>query len=432
MPNSPMSSVRNLLLVAAAVLTLAGCQQHSRNKLYNPTLVDFQVSYNSFMDGRLYPSLLMGSAQLNNPAYALNDTNALFAISVTAPASNAVLRVSVDSTSLNYVTIIQEVLPVKGVRYTFYPMVKWKYDKLYRTRQQGNIDLTFTCFVNDEEVDVKNVRLNYRSANECLLSVRDQKGQNHDFRWMFAAYVNEEHPYIDSILNAILRQGVITTITGYQKNAATVISQVEAIWYYALEHGITYSSISCTSNPSTTTNVQHIRFFDEVYNSRQANCIDACVFFASIMRKIGLRPVIFVEPCHAYLGYYTDKRRSKLKLLETTITSWVDFPALTNNYNETMAANPNATGRERISEAMNQKYYRYLSEAQIKQWEDNTMTFDQFKRAVAHYLFLKASEYDLETYANNKANFANPDNMQYQMLDIQGLRAVVQPITDNY
>jgi len=431
--NKKMSLVlRRFFIMTLAVLALTGCQQHSRNKLYDPSLVDFRVSYNSFLDGQLYPSLLMGAAQLSDPNYALNDTNALFSISLTAPVSNAVLRVSIDSTKLNYVTIIQEMMPVKGVRYTFYPTVKWKYDKLYRTRQQGNADLTFTCYINDEEVDVKNVRLNYRSANECLLSVRDEHGHNHDYRWLFAAYVNEEHPYIDSILNAILQQGVISTITGYQKNAATVVSQVEAIWYYALEHGITYSSISCTSNPSTVTNVQHIRFFDEVYNSRQANCIDACVFFASIMRKIGLKPVIFVEPCHAYLGYYTDKNRKNLKLLETTITSWVDFPALTKNYNETMEANPDAKGRERISEAMNEKYYRYLTEAQKKHWENNTMTIDQLKRAVAHFLFQKATEHDIETYTKNKAYFANPDNMQYQQLDIENLRKVVQPITGSY
>ena len=423
--------MRKLLFIFAVVLTLVGCQQHSRSRTYSPALVDFQVSYNSLFESRLYPSLLLGSAQLTDPNYALNDTNALFSISVTAPVSNAVLRLSIDSTNLNYVTIFQEVLPVKGVRYTFYPTVKWKYDKLYRTRQQGNTDFTFTCFINDEEVDVKNVRLNYRSANECLLSVRDKTGHNHDFRWMFAGYVNEEHPYIDSILNSILQQGVVSSITGYQKNAATVISQVEAIWYYALEHGITYSSISCTSNPSTITNVQHIRFFDEVYNSRQANCIDACVFFASIMRKIGLKPVIFVEPCHAYLGYYTDKNRKQLKLLETTITSWVDFPSLTRNYNETMAAIPDATGRARISEAMNAKYYRYLTEDQQHRWENNTLTFDQFKRAVAHHLFQKATEYDQATYTTNKANFANPDIMQYQTLDIEVLRKVVHPISGN-
>lgn len=422
--------MRKYLIMAAALLLLAGCKSRG-TKLYDPAVVNFQASYNSFLENQFYPSLVLGVASLRDASYAQNDTDALFTVSVTAPVDNAVLRVNIDSSNLNYVTIYQDVLPVKGTRYTFHPTVKWKFDKLYRTRQQGTADLTFTCFVNDEEVDVKNVRINYRSANDCPLSIRDKKNRTHDYRWLFAGYVNEEHPYIDSILAGILGQGIITKITGYQSNAESVVSQVEAIWYYALERGISYSSISCTPTPATRSNVQHIRFFDEVYNSRQANCIDACVFFASIMRKIGLKPVIFVEPCHAYLGYYTDKQRKAVRLLETTITGWVDFPSLTKNYNDIQASNPSAQGKERLSDAMNKKYMKYLSNEEKKLWEQDKMSLDELKKAVAHNLFLKATEYNKDNYKNNKKYFSDPTNMQYQQLDIELLRKIVQPINGN-
>ena len=257
---------------------------------------------------------------------------------------------------------------------------------------------------------MKNVRINYRSANDCLLSVLDSEGKLHDFRWLFAAYVNEEHPFIDSILTDIMSQGVVSKITGYQKDAKSVVQQVEAIWYYALERGISYSSISCTSSPTERANVQHIRFFDQVYNTRQ------------------LKPVIFVEPCHAYLGYYTDNHRRKLQLMETTMTSWVDFPALTRNYNETMQNNPQAKGAERISAAMNAKYTKYLSAADKKRWEEGTLSFESFKRAVAHTIFVKATDYDKENYKNNRKYFTNPSNPTYQQLDIELLRKMVQPI----
>ena len=258
--------------------------------------------------------------------------------------------------------------------------------------------------------------------------VLDADSKLHDFRWLFAAYVNEEHPYIDSILNDIMQQGIVTKITGYQKDAKSVVSQVEAIWYYALERGIAYSSISCTSTPTKRANVQHIRFFDQVYNSRQANCVDACVFFASIMRKIGLKPVIFVEPCHAYLGYYTDSKRRTLRLLETTITSWVDFPALTKNYNETIASDPEAKGPNSISETMNKRYNKYLTTDERKRWENGRMTFDEYKKAIAHNIFLKSTEQNRENYNNNKKLFADPNNQLYQQLDIEQLRKLVQPI----
>lgn len=420
-------SAFNCLVLSSCLILLVGCHR-TRPKIFDPAQVAFTANYAPLFENQFYPSLVMGVASLSDPAYALVDTAALFSVSVTAPVSNAVLRITIDSSKLNYVTIFQEVLPVKDMRYTFYPTVKWKFDQLYRIRQQGVADLTFTCYINDEEVDVKNLRINYRSANDCLLSVRDSNGHNHDYRWLFAAYVNEEHPFIDSILSDIMRQGVISKISGYQNDAKSVVAQVEAIWYYALERGIRYSSISCTSTPTTRSNVQHIRFFDEVYNTRQANCVDACVFLASIMRKIGLKPIIFVEPCHAYLGYYTDRGRKNLRLLETTITAWADFPALTRDYNAIMEANPDAQGKERISAAMNTKYGKYLTADEKKKWEEGSMDFDTFKRAVAHNLFLKATEYDGDNYKNNKKLFADPDNNQYQQLDIEQLRRIVQPI----
>jgi hypothetical protein len=418
---------KSILFPFAAVLLFVSCH-HAKPKVYDPAYVRFEASYNPYLENQFYPSLIMGVASLSDKNFGFNDTNALFSVSVTAPASNSVLRITIDSSNLNYVTIFQEVLPVKDVRYTFHPSLKWKYDQLYKIRQQGTADLTFTCYINDEEVDVKNVRINYRSANDCLLSVLDSDGRLHDFRWLFAAYVNEEHPFIDSILTNIMQQGVVSRITGYQKDAKSVINQVEAIWYYTLERGIAYSSISCTASPTKNSNVQHIRFFDQVYQTRQANCVDACVFLASIMRKIGLKPVIFVEPCHAYLGYYTDNKRRTLKLLETTITSWADFPALTKNYNETIQRNPDVKGSERISSAMNAKYTKYLTDGQKKQWENGALSFEDFKRAVAHGLFLKATDYDLDNYKNNRKYFSDPSNRTYQQLDIELLRKMVQPI----
>ena len=404
----------HIILLFAALLVLTGCREHAMRK-YDPSTIDFQVQYNEALDGCLYPSLILGVAGLKDP---MPQESALFAVSVTSPASGSILRITVDSSRLNYVTIIQEELPERGKTYTFYPRLKWKYEALYATRQSGLMDLTFTCFINDEQVDVRNLRLNYRSANECLISIRTPDNHHYDFRWLFAGYVNEEHPYIDSILTDILDQRIVTRFVGYQQGEKAVSEQVFAFWYYALQRGISYSSITCTSNPSKRTNVQRIRFFDEVYNSRQANCVDACVFFASLFRKVGLKPVIFVEPCHAYLGYYTDRNRKKIALLETTVTSWVNFPELDRNLD--------ANGR------LPEKYYlkvkRFLSEKDQKRYADGKMGYEEMKHAVARTLFTKATEYNQSNYASNKLHFADTANVAYQQLDVEQLRRIVQPI----
>ncbi len=400
------------ILAATILFLLASCQQ--KQKLFDPVAVDFNASYNAIFDNQLYPSIVLGLAGANND----ESKQGLFTVSMVSPRDNAVLRVVVDSSNLNYVTIFQEVLPRRGERYTFSPSIKWKYDNLYRTRQQGFVDLTFTCFINDEEVDVKNLRLNYRSVNECPLTLASEGG-TYNFRWLFSAYVNEEHPYIDHILNDILEQGTVTRFVGYQSGEKAVKEQVFAIWYYALNRGITYSSISCTANPSRKANVQHIRFFDEVYNNKQANCVDACVFFASIMRKIGLKPVIFVEPCHAYLGYYTDKNRRNISLLETTITSWVNFPEMEKSLDDD----------GHLPQNQLDKVSKYLTEKQLEQYKEGKMTFDELKMTLARQLFDRSTTYNTETYNTNRALFADTTQSQYQQLDIELLRKEVQPIS---
>ena len=400
---SPFST----LLLAA--LLLVGCHgKNANNKLFNPSQVAFSAQCNPILDNQLYPSLILATQNSTPPT-----THSPLTVTLTAPADNCELRVVLDSSIINYVTISQEVLQHHGETYSFDITPKWKYNILRNIRQPAQVDLTLSCYINDEEVDIKNLKLTCRSVNECPLSLK-----NTDFRFLFAAYVNEDHPQIQNILTEILDQGIVSRLSGYQVSEREVRNQVFAVWYYALSHGISYSSISCTSNPSPSANVQHIRFFDEVWNTRQANCIDACVFLASILRKIGLKPVIFVEPCHAYLGYYTDKNRRHLNLLETTITSWVNFPDL-----EHSLLDDGTLPTEKFD-----KISKYLSPKDIERYNNHQMDFAQLKIAVAKSLFDKASEYNRENYEANRQHFADTNSISYQQLDIEQLRKIVQPI----
>ena len=410
----PAGSWRSII-AAGLMLVLTACSSTPGNKKYDARKINFSAEVNPLFDSQLYPSLILALNQTTNDN--LSSQLNPFVVTVTAPADNALLRVVIDSSLFSYVTNYEEILPKKGETYTLYPSLNWKYNLLSSIRQSRPLDLPFTCYINDEQVITKNIHFTIRTINECPLSF--QKGsQRIDTRWLFAAFVNEDHPYIEQILTEILRQGIVKRISGYQNGAKAVREQVFAVWYYALNRGISYSSISCTSNPSPNVNVQHIRFFDEVLNTRQANCIDACVFFASILRKIGIRPVILVEPCHAYLGYYTDSRRRNLALLETTITSWVNLPELEKELP--------ADGI--LSDQQIKSIERFLTPEQIKDHQDGKLSFEQLKIAVARALFEKASSYNRDTYNANKTLFADSNAISYQLLDIEKLRQIVQPI----
>ncbi len=173
-------------LVLTCILAVS-CQPRNGNKLFDPNQVAFTAEYNPLFDGQIYPSMLLATNQATSNSS--NSQLPVFNLTVTAPTDNAVLRIVVDSSALNYVTILQEILPHRGEQYTFQPSIKWKYDILRRLRQPGAVDFTFYCYINDEEVDIKNLHLAYRTVNECPLSLMHQ-GHRSDFRWLFAAYVN--------------------------------------------------------------------------------------------------------------------------------------------------------------------------------------------------------------------------------------------------
>ena len=362
-------------VILALALLMVSCNSIVKKKTIDAKSVNFEATYNEDFDNVLYPSMLLALAN-----YRGDDMDTLFTVSVVAPQNNALLRIVVDSTVLNYVSITQEMLPKKGNKYTF--------------------------------------GLNYRPTNECLMSLIGKDGRYHDYRWLFAAYVDEDHPKIDGILSEILSQGIVTTFDG-AKNEKKVETQMRAIWYYALNRGLSYSSITCTSNGSKKTNSQYIRFFDDVYVNRQANCIDACVFFSSIMRKVGLLPVIFVDPCHAYLGYYTDKSKKKIALLETTITGWVNLPELDEHY-------------DAESGLLEEKYYakisKYLNDRQKATYEAGKMTLEDIKKAVANNLFDRAADYQKENYKNNRLLYSDTSQQMYRMLVIDEMRPLISPI----
>jgi hypothetical protein len=412
-------AIRKLIILLTLPLLFLSCDKAALKKTINPKDVDFVAEYDTDFNNILYPSMLLAMS-----SYGGNVEKPLFSVSVTAPKNNSVLRIVADSSVLNYVSITQETLLRKGIRYTYEPVIKWKYENIYRLRQQGYVDITFTCYINDEEVDVKNIRLNYRPINECLLSLMGKDGTYRDYRWLFAAYVNEDHPMIDGMLREILSQGMVTKFDG-SSNEKKVDSQMRAIWYYALNRGLAYSSISCTSNGSKSSNSQHIRFFGDVYKNRQANCIDACVFFSSIMRKIGLYPIIFVEPCHAFLGYYTDKTKKKIALLETTITGWVNMPEFESHF---------SSENNQFDEDYYNKISKYLTDKQKNDYQEGKMDLEQIKKAISNNLFDKAASYQAENYKSNKNLYSDTTQPAYQMLVIEELRKQISPIPadDNF
>ena len=117
-----------------------------------------------------------------------------------------------------------------------------------------------------------------------------------------------------------LDDGIVESFTGYQSGDAEVVyRQVYAPWNALSERDVRYSSITKSAAANDSVYSQHVRLIDESINNRQANCLDGAVLFASLLRKIGIEPVLVSLPSHCLVAFYLDRERTKLIGLETTM-----------------------------------------------------------------------------------------------------------------
>jgi len=203
-----------------------------------------------------------------------------------------------------------------------FPTAAWDYDSLLKVRQQRPVNVTCKVTVNGQELPEASQTSVMKSLNDCPFYVLwDEEGEDfEDFSCIFAAYVNENHPWVDGILKEALESGIVSSFTGYQSESPKeVMMQVFAIWNVLQRRGIKYSDVS-TTTPSKFVMSQNVRFLDESIENTQANCVDGSVLMASILQKIGIYSYLVMVPGHCFLAFDTsDEEDAKHIGLETTM-----------------------------------------------------------------------------------------------------------------
>lgn len=203
----------------------------------------------------------------------------------------------------------------------FMPKIAWRYKTLTNHQTSAPLNIRFRLIdpLTGNKVE-KTETINLRSINDCIRFYNNQ-----DYRFMYAAYVNEDHPEIDKILGEALKTKMVNSFSGYQSGVKEVDLQIAAIWRVLNERGFKYSSITNNSGVNdddpTKFSSQSIRTFENAIKTNQANCVDGTVVFASILKKIGIEPIIITVPGHCFLGYYTDETHTGKAFLETTMLS---------------------------------------------------------------------------------------------------------------
>lgn len=294
--------------------------QITEPKIKRGHLVNMNWEPVAYFDNQLFPSMIISMATFKGPI-----SGELSAIKSSALGfrflsnhANMPLKWEIECTDKKYFDKQEGTYFYEnaGQEYYFMPNIAWNYETLAKQQTSTPINVYYRLYTDDGKKVEKLVTLTLRSINDCVRFYKDI-----DLRFMYAAYVNEEHPEIDNILREGLKTKMVKAWTGESGGATQIRKQVAAIWRVLHDRGFAYSSITETIGDEGNILSQSIRTFDKALKTNQANCVDGTVVFASILKKIGISPVMVLVPGHCFLGYYTDRKNNQIEYLETTMLS---------------------------------------------------------------------------------------------------------------
>lgn len=274
------------------------------------------------LKGVLYPSLMLNIAKMKLDMQhnddELGDRNGLFGVKVTAPRAGAKAVVEMRASSpLVNPGRAEATLSRNGKAYHIYPFLTFA-DPITLVKQPVQMTMTATLWLDGVPQGERSAQVTIASANDCVHSFEDDD-EYYDTDWLYAAYVNENHPVVQQILREALATGEVASFPGYQTDAAGVRKQVKAVWQALRRRGIRYSSIKTPSVKPKDVGVQHVRFISEALAGRQANCVEGSCLLASVFYKIGLETALVSLPEHMLVSVALDPGGRRQLYLETTM-----------------------------------------------------------------------------------------------------------------
>lgn len=286
-----------------------------------------------YPDKQIFPSLVIGTAAVkpDNEVFAvwegnhIGDKQGSIGASAEGIAAGSKVALEVRENDIMRTSRTEGTAEADGT-VTIHPKISWKYDKLAAVRQAVPIDVTMELKVDGVSCGEKTVTATLRTVNDCLFGVTEPGEEENysDYSWLFAAYVNENHPWVDQTLKEALDTDIVTSFDDYQSgDPEKVLMQVFAIWNVMQRKGLRYSNVVTTAAETESVNSQHVRLFEDSVKAAQANCVDGSVLLAAVLRKIGLDPHLVTVPGHMFLAFSLDDET--MVGLETTMMGEADL-----------------------------------------------------------------------------------------------------------
>jgi hypothetical protein len=259
----------------------------------------------------------------NTGATYLGDPWGLLGIRIMSPAAGTRVAVQIEVDGLSEPTTAEFVLPSTG-DHALYPSMRWRFDRLRSQTQPTPTNVIWRVSVDGGPVQAINRVVQVRSVQDAPLAIVTPRGAE-NLTWVFAAFVTEDAPWIDEVIRSAFA-GQRVGAVGYQVGEAEVMQQVAIVYQHLRSRGFRYSSITTNSSGNQRVWSQAVRFPSDSMRTVQANCVDGTVLMASILRRIGIEPIIVLGPGHAMLGFYPQQDpRQGFVVVETTALESADF-----------------------------------------------------------------------------------------------------------
>jgi len=289
----------------------------------------------SSFDNNIYPSLVLsfGAAY---PEYARCLTIVVSHAPVGKPC-----QIRIESNLLQQPLLYTSTTPAE--KFDLNPDLPWNYDALRKVTELRPELFVVSVTVNNRPAAQTTLTCMVHPVNEVVSRVFDAgTGEWQDTSVCYAAFVNEDNPWINSLLQEAVARGGVQRFTGYESGPDGVVPQIQAVWEALAAHGFSYIDMATASGAVPGVATQYVRFIDQTVRDQGANCVDASALMASIFRRIGLRPVLIFRPGHCFVAVYDAAQGGHLIALETTMLNPSSFaPALTYGAQELQAALPN-------------------------------------------------------------------------------------------
>jgi len=320
-------------------------------------------------DNELYPSYVLAVSGLRMaelPSEYIGDPTGIAEVWIVSSVPNAKVHVEIKVEGWAGPSELDAVLPIAGKRYRLAPYLRYNFRLLAETNQSYPAQVDYSVKINEIDLGREMLSIRIRSVNDVpFYTEKGIDGEPGDYKFLFAGFVNESHPYIQTLLQEALKGKAVDSFMGYQTDPVGVSRQALAIWNALQRRRVRYSNIATpsASSPSGTVYSQAVRFVDETIDSQQANCVDGSVLFASALYKIGIHPILVLKPEHMFVGYWLDEGHSSYEFLETTIVGSGRQPrSLSESATQFVEAvqYANKVFNEEVQPAINQNKIGYL------------------------------------------------------------------------